>query len=111
MNFNMREYWAAVKQHREALTEPFPYMVSIDNRLHGTVGGVVMQVARQDAARLLADGTHRLATPEEVAAHLETQEQLRVEILQKERERRMLVLLQPEEQRPAAVPVKAKGDK
>lgn len=106
---NMQRYWAQVRACRETITEPWPYLVSVANEMTGSPGGVVMQVAREDAGRLLAEGTHRLATQEEVAAELAAQDDMRQAMLKAERDRRMLVMLQPEEPK-AAVP-KGKQDK
>lgn len=108
MRRSMQEYWADVRAQREAITEPFVFVATLPER-HGAAGGVCVEVTREDAARLLVDKTHRLATADEVRKYREDEEQLRQDNLKQERERRMLVLLQPEAQ-PAVTP-KAKGEK
>lgn len=104
----MQEYWAEVRTHRDTIADQFVFVASLPER-HGAPGGVLCEVAREDAARLLANRTHRLATAEEVQAYRAAEDKLRAENMQRERDRRMLVLLQPEEQRPTTP--KAKGDK
>ncbi len=94
--FNLKRYWAAVKEARASIAEDWPYLTSIEDDMTGAVGGVVCQASRQDAGELLVKRTHRLATEAEVAAYKEDEAQRRKEILEAERQRRMLVLLEPE---------------
>jgi hypothetical protein len=108
MRRTMHEYWADVRAQREAITEPYVFVATLPAR-HGAAGGVLVEVAREDAAKLLVDKTHRLATPDEVAKYRAEEEAMRQANLRQERERRMLVMLQPEAQ-PAVTP-KAKGEK
>ncbi len=72
------EYYAAVRKQAARLDEQFPQgfclLTSVDNRDKGTVAGNVTEVANDNAARCLAEGTHRIASAEEIAAWHEHQE-------------------------------------
>ena len=91
MSQNIRAYWAAVRKETEALTEPFYYLMSVEDPTRGLVGGVVVQVTKDAAAQALVKKTHRIATPEEVAASQKTEAAKREEYAEAER-RRMALL-------------------
>ena len=65
---NIKAFWAAVREHSAALTDEFYYLMSLTDPTRGLVGDVVVHVTREAAAKALVQKTHRLATPEEVAA-------------------------------------------
>ncbi len=44
-------------------------LTSIERRFAGMAGGVTMEVGKRAAAVLIVDGTHRLATEDEIAAY------------------------------------------
>jgi len=46
-------------------------LTSIENRFRGMKGGITMQVGKRQAAEHIVDGSHRLSTDEEIAAHHE----------------------------------------
>jgi hypothetical protein len=75
------EYYAEVRKQAARLDEQFPQgfclLTSVANRDKGTVAGNVTEVANDNAARCLAEATHRLATPEEVESWREHQERNR----------------------------------
>ena len=74
-------YYTEIKKHLAVLAEQFPQghccLTSVANRDKGTVAGNVTEVATDNAARCIAEGTHRLATDDEVAAWHEHQERNR----------------------------------
>lgn len=71
-------YYAELKKQVAALDEQFPQgfclLTSVANRDKGTVAGNTCEVANDNAARCLVEGTHRLAAQEEVADWHEHQE-------------------------------------
>lgn len=63
-------FWAKVAQHETGLPEGEAFlMLSIDNWKTSTYGGSFVEVNRQTAAKLLANGTHKLATEDEQAQY------------------------------------------
>ena len=69
---NIRQRWAEIRRIEAAITDEQPFLMSLEDRRRGFHGGGVVQVAtRESAARFIFDGSHRLATPEEVAKHIE----------------------------------------
>ena len=64
-------YWAEVRERQAELKEQFKdftftYITSIENRRKQMVGGRVFEADFRNAAMRLADGTHRVSTPEEI---------------------------------------------
>lgn len=76
---NINRYWQRVKEWRTKLT-PEPYIVAIAEQGEERPRNAISQVTREMAARCLADGSHRLATEQEVKelklAEKKRQEQL-----------------------------------
>jgi hypothetical protein len=74
-------YYIEVRKQRARLDEQFPQghclLTSVANRDKGTVAGNVTEASTENAARCLAEATHRLATDDEVAAWHEHQERNR----------------------------------
>lgn len=63
-------FWSDVTKQRIALELQFPgettfYITSLENKRAQMVGGRVFEASIRNAAMRLAEGTHRLATPEE----------------------------------------------
>ncbi len=75
------EYYAEVRKMAARLDEQFPQgfcvLTSVANRDKNTVAGNVTEAANDNAARCLVEGTHRLATEDEVAEWREHQERNR----------------------------------
>jgi hypothetical protein len=67
---DLQAYWAGIKQQRAALDVAYPCgsvtLVSIANADKGTVAGNVTEVANDNAARCLAEGTHQIASEEDI---------------------------------------------
>ncbi len=67
---DLQAYWAGIRAQRAVLDVQFPegfcHLCSIANRDRDTVAGNVTVVANDNAARCLAEGTHRIATPQEI---------------------------------------------
>lgn len=68
----MSHYWAQVREMEADLVEP----VFLADRKNG----VVVSCDKKSAARYLVDGTHRLASDDEVAAH-QARDKRRAEIM------------------------------
>jgi hypothetical protein len=66
------KYIATLKANKVTLAEQYPQgcclVVSVDNLEHNSVAGHICEVPTGQAARLLTESTHRLATKEETAA-------------------------------------------
>jgi hypothetical protein len=52
---------------------PFLWLVSLEDPWRGLTGGVLTEVPAAEAAKLLHAKSHRPATAEEIAAHVENQ--------------------------------------
>lgn len=64
-------YYQAVRELRESLTQRFgadSIVVSVANIAQNSIAGGVAEVTCGNAARVIVDGTHRLATDEEARA-------------------------------------------
>lgn len=72
---NLRMYYQNVKKIREGLPGPYVYLTSLATP-NGGKEGMVTEVESGVAARMIADGTARESTPEEVTAHLAECERL-----------------------------------
>lgn len=69
---NIQEFWAEV--NRIAAQLPLGdvvYVCSLDCKTHagGTIAGRVSEAPRKVAAEWIVQGTHRVATPEEITKH------------------------------------------
>lgn len=65
----MREnYWNEIEALAQDLPAPWVVVKSIENRRTGVVGGRITEAAPIDAAKLIVDGTHELASDDAVAA-------------------------------------------
>jgi hypothetical protein len=66
-------YYATLRAQRETLAKAHPsgylLVVSLDDPQRNVTPGAVCEVSVGDAARLLIDRTHRVATPDEVNAY------------------------------------------
>jgi hypothetical protein len=70
---DIRQNARAIRETIETLPDRDIYLVSIENWDKGTTPGCTVQMSRASAARGLVERTHRLATPDEIEAHLADQ--------------------------------------
>ena len=74
-----KNFWTRVHETQATLKEEFPYVTSMERESWepsgGVTDGVVTQVIRKIAAIQIVSRTHRLATAEEVTAHLAQQKE------------------------------------
>ncbi len=73
---NLKEYFRAVEAQEASIEDAFVLVISLSTP-NGGKEGVVSEVNRTTAAKLLVEGKARLATPEEVAQVREEQEETR----------------------------------
>jgi hypothetical protein len=66
---DLQQYWKDRRAIQNGLPEGDVFLVSIENPRRGWTGGIVTEVSREIAARDIAEGSHRIATPEEVEAY------------------------------------------
>lgn len=71
---NLTEYWQGVRAEQAKIADEWPILMSLGNSLRGRVGGATVEVSRENAARFIFDGSHRLATPEEILKHRAAEE-------------------------------------
>jgi hypothetical protein len=77
-NAEIREKIAELK--RAGFTD-YLLVTSLHNRVHGSTEGRVVEVSIEQAGKLLAQQTHRVATEQEIATFKENAEARRKEIL------------------------------
>jgi hypothetical protein len=73
---DLKVYWQEVRALQHSLPE-FVWLMSLEDRKRGMVGGRMAEVGAENAAKLLHGKSHRMATEEEIAAHLEKEDQAR----------------------------------
>lgn len=73
---DLRQYWQEVRALERSLPE-FVWLMSLDDAKRGMVGGRMAEVGAAQAAQLLHANSHRRATEEEIAAHLEKENRTR----------------------------------
>jgi hypothetical protein len=78
---DLRQYWQEVRALERSLPE-FVWLMSLEDPKRGMVGGRMAQVGAAAAAQLLHAQSHRMATGEEIAAHLEKENQARKQTFQ-----------------------------
>jgi hypothetical protein len=73
---DLRQYWQEVRALANTLPK-FVWLMSLEDPRRGMVGGRMAEVGAEQAAPLLHAASHRRATEEEIAAHLEKEERVR----------------------------------
>ncbi len=69
---SIQAYWKEVREVQRTLPETL-FVASIADKHNDTPGGVLCLVDAETGAKLLVGESHRLATPEEIAAYEERQ--------------------------------------
>jgi hypothetical protein len=86
---DIRQFAKKVRETAEALPLGRDhYMMSLDSDTKGTAAGSVVCMPRFEAGRGIVEQTHRLATPDEIDAHLADQKAKGDAIRQEDVERR-----------------------
>lgn len=73
---DLRQYWQEVRTLERSLPE-FVWLMSNEDKKRGMVGGRMAEVGAAQAAQLLHANTYRMATEDEIAAHLAKEDQAR----------------------------------
>jgi len=73
---DLRQYWQEVRALERTLPE-FVWLMSIEDKKRGMVGGRMAEVGAAPAAQLLHAKSYRMATDEEIAAHLAKEDRAR----------------------------------
>jgi len=73
---DLRQYWQEVRTLERSLPE-FVWLMSLQDAKRGMVGGRLAEAGAAQAAQLLHAKSYRMATEDEIAAHLEKEDQAR----------------------------------
>ena len=92
---DLRVYYGKVREAEAALTEEHPVMVSLATS-EGGKAGVRTEVPRHIAARLLAEGRARVATPAEAGEFRQAHREAKEKYEQQEAARRIQVMVIPQ---------------
>src|SRR3954466_6055056 len=72
---DLKKYWSEIRALEHSLPGEV-WLMSLENRARGQVGGSMAQAAGSAAAKLLHSKSHRLATEEEIHANQARQAEL-----------------------------------
>ena len=89
---DVKQYFRKIRELEETLTEEYPVVVSLDTA-DGGKGGVLAEVSRTVAARMIIDGRAVLATPAEKEKYLQQQAAARKQAERTELARRVQVAI------------------
>jgi hypothetical protein len=92
---DLRVYYSKVREAEATLTEEHPVMVSLATS-EGGKAGVRTETPKHIAARLIAEGRARVATPEEAEQFRELHREARARYEQQEASRRIQVVMIPQ---------------
>ncbi len=70
---DIRNYYERIRAHEVSISAEYTWIATLATK-NGGVEGRISEVARRTAARMLVDGTARLATDDEVSAELGRQQ-------------------------------------
>lgn len=73
---DLRQYWQEVRALERSLPE-FVWLMSLADAKRGMVGGRMAQAGAAQAAQLLHAKAYRMATEDEIATHLDQEDQAR----------------------------------
>jgi predicted dinucleotide-binding enzyme len=99
---DLRQYWQEVRTLQGSLPA-FVWLMSLDDQKRGMVGGRMAELAADQAAQRLIAKSYRMATDEEIAAHLEKEDQVRRQTVNEGFRRKGIAVV--------AVPIAAADDK
>ena len=99
---DLRQYWQEVRALERSLPE-FVWLMSLEDPKRGMVGGRMAEVGAEAAAQRLHSGSHRMATAEEIAGHLEKENQARKQVFHDGLRRRGIAVVEvPVSETPSA---------
>jgi len=73
---DLRQYWQEVRALERSLPE-FLWLMSVEDKKRGMVGGRMAEVGAAQAAQLLHANIYRMATDDEIAEHLAKEDRAR----------------------------------
>lgn len=73
---DLKQYFRKMREIESSISEPFPLIVSLETP-DGGKAGMLTEVSRFNAAKMIIEGRGRLATENEKAAYVEQQAALR----------------------------------
>jgi hypothetical protein len=73
---DLKQYWQEVRALARSLPE-FVWLMSVEDKKRGMVGGRMAEVGAAPAAQLLHAKSYRMATDDEIAAHLAKEDRAR----------------------------------
>jgi hypothetical protein len=77
---DLKRFWQDVRAIERSLPK-FSWLVSIENEERGHVGGRIAEVPAGQAALLLHEKSHRVATEEEIGAHHAQEEEVHRQLM------------------------------
>lgn len=89
---DLRQYWQEVREIERGLPE-FVWITSLEDPKKGVVGGRIVEASAANAAERLHARSHRRATEEEIAAHLEKEDAARRKSFQSELRKRGIAVV------------------
>jgi hypothetical protein len=102
---NLTEYYRELNDTAKDLERSHPdgvvHVTSLRNREKNSVAGKTLSAGCRNAARVITDGTHRVATLEEINAFAELQEKNRVVATLSEQRKRQQYIVLVDESQPA----------
>lgn len=105
---DLREYYKTIRKVEESISEPFPIIVSLETE-NGGKAGVMTEVTRSLAAKMVVDRRARLATQEEAEQFRAAIQKQRAEAeLQRMKEKVQLMMIPEEDLRALRGAAKAK---
>jgi hypothetical protein len=78
---DLKKYWQELRAMEKSLPD-YVWLISLENRSQGQVGGAIVEVAAAVAAKLLHAKSHRPATEEEIHTHRSQQEEIQRQAFQ-----------------------------
>ena len=73
---DLKQYWQEVRALARSLPE-FVWLMSVEDKKRGMVGGRMAEVGAAPAAQLLHAKSYRMATEDEIESHLAKEDQAR----------------------------------
>lgn len=92
---DLRQYFRRIQELEKGLTDEYPVVISLETA-DGGKAGVVFEVSRANAAKLLVEGRAALASDEEKEAYVTAQASARAAIEKAELAKRVQFAVIPE---------------
>lgn len=100
-----KEYFQDLRQTEAGLTKKYKgnlvHVTSVKNREKNSTSGSTMSADAYNAARVITDGTHRIATSEEIKSFIDLQERNRVSAIKSEQRKRQQLVVLTDDRQPA----------